>query len=263
MGAGVLATFIPLYIGLSGPKMLMMGRSSSRAQLFLAAASAGIIFWFFVDVMGDAALLDVNQGFSAQNYSAGASHIILALLFGVSLGLLFILERRFRPQIQPGGQASTPGSALSPSLTFGIAAVAALGIGLHALGEGMDIGSSLPNAATILEAIGGVGPGVAYVLHKFLEGFVVGVIAVLAGSVSQRKLGILGVISGIPTVIGFLVGLPSALDSSYLFAMGAAGAVYIEVKLLPFFARTRLEYAAILPMLLGFYSMYVAGLFHS
>jgi len=262
LGAGVLATFVPLYVGLFVPRVLTMGRRGPRAAAFLAAASAGIIFWFFVDVMLEAAQLDVNQGFRATDYTRAASHIVLALLFAAGLSALFFLDLRFRPK-RPEGQVESPGTGIPLKLTFAIATMAALGIGLHALGEGVDIGSSLPNSANILDAIGGLLPGVAYVLHKLLEGFVVGVFAVLAGSISGRKLGILGLVSGAPTIIGFFVGLPSVLDAAYFFAMGAAGAVYIEIKLLPFFARTRFEYASVIPLLLGFYSIYVAGLFHS
>ena len=260
--AGILATFVPLFIGLFIPNGLLKVRAGPRAQVFLAAFSVGIIFWFFLDVMGDAALLDVNQGFRADDYYQAASHIVLALLFAIGLGILVMLDRRFR---KPGTGENTAESnrmGMPFTLTFAIASVAALGIGFHSLGEGIGIGSNLPNSADILEAIGGILPGVAYVLHKFLEGFVVGVFAVLASAVSARKLGILGVISGVPTVIGFILGLPSGLDSSYFFAMGAAGAVYIEIRLLPLIFRGRFQYFSVVPLLLGFYAMYFAGLFH-
>jgi len=260
--AGILATFVPLFIGLFIPNGLLKVRAGPRAQVFLAAFSVGIIFWFFLDVMGDAALLDVNQGFRADDYYQAASHIVLALLFAIGLGILVMLDRRFR---KPGTGENTAESnrmGMPFTLTFAIASVAALGIGFHSLGEGIGIGSNLPNSADILEAIGGILPGVAYVLHKFLEGFVVGVFAVLASAVSARKLGILGIISGVPTVIGFILGLPSGLDSSYFFAMGAAGAVYIEIRLLPLIFRGRFQYFSVVPLLLGFYAMYFAGLFH-
>ena len=152
---------------------------------------------------------------------------------------------------------------MSAGITFAIAAVAALGIGFHALGEGLIIGASLPSAADIFGAIGGLLPGFAYVLHKLLEGFVIGAFAVAASATSLRKIGILAALSGIPTVIGFFIGIPSALDSSYFFALGGAGAVYVELKLIPIIYGSGRLYTSVAPFLLGFYSMYFAGLFHS
>src|SRR5207249_2555244 len=82
-----------------------------------------------------------------------------------------------------------------------------------------------------LDAIRGIGPGVAYGLHKFLEGLVVGAFAMLARS-RYSQIGILGIASGLPTFLGFLLGLPSIVESTYFFALGASGAVYIEFKLI-------------------------------
>ncbi len=260
-GAGVLTTVVPLYVGLFAPRALTIGKSGQRTVTFLAAASSGIIFWFFLDVMGEAALLDVNQGFNARTFGQVATHILLAILFAIGLALMWGLEgysrRGVRIQEKNG---SSGGPILNP--TFAVAMVAALGVGFHALGEGIVIGSVLPNSSSILEAIGGLLSGVAYVLHKFLEGFVLGTFAVLAGAASERKIGLLGAIAGIPTILGFVLGLPSVLESSYFFALGGAGAMYIEIKLVPVFARTRLDYVSTISVLFGFYSMYVAGLFH-
>src|SRR5438128_992106 len=68
--ATALATFVPLYIGLFFPTLFSKGSSGS---LFFVAASVGIISWFFLDVAGDAAQLDVNQGFGG-----GYTHVVLA-----------------------------------------------------------------------------------------------------------------------------------------------------------------------------------------
>src|SRR5215471_19521462 len=133
--AGLLATFIPLFVGLFFPYRLTKYRGGQRAQTFRAALSVGISFWFFVDVMGDAALLDVNQGFKADDYFQAASHIVLALLFAVGLATLFVLDRHYAK----GGIDDTTvvkGLGNQVIFTFAIASVAALGVGFHALGEG-------------------------------------------------------------------------------------------------------------------------------
>jgi hypothetical protein len=263
LGVGTIATFAPLFVGLVLPKFI--AKSHSRdVMIWLIAASSGIIFWFFIDVMNDAAQLGISQGFG--NGLGDYTHPLLALMFAVGVGVLFGLERRYSksaPIELNGLQAESIQKHFSTGMTFAIAAAAALGIGFHALGEGIDIGSSLPKAADIIGAIGGFYPGIAYVLHKLLEGFVVGVFAVAARATSGRKIGLLAALSGIPTVIGFFVGLPSVLDSSYFFALGGAGAVYVEFKLIPILSRSGRLYASILIVLVGFYSMYFAGLFHN
>ncbi len=246
--AGVLATFIPLYLGLFIPKLY---KSDQRTGWILAPAyCAGILFWFFLDVMNDASLLDVNQGFGGDY-----TRLVLVVSFAIALLFLFGIERF-------ASSASYRSSKSLSEITYGISAIAALGIGFHALGEGIAIGAIMPTASTVIDAIGGVGPGFAYLLHKLLEGLVIGVFALLAGAISHRKLGILGLIAGVPTILGFFIGLPSLIESTYFFALGAAGAVYAEFKLLPRIVSGERRYAAIIAFLLGFYSMYFAGLFH-
>ncbi len=259
---GFLATFIPLYLGLFAPRVLAKVWKDPRLFTFLAASSAGIIFWFFLDVMGGAALLDVNQGF---NWSL--TQTALVILFPLGVGTLLLLERKFSLKASSQSPEMVPEVGLRPSssvmgITFAIAAVSALGIGFHALGEGLAIGVNIPSQPSILDAIGGILPGVAYVLHKFLEGLVIGVFALLATSTSTRKLGVLGAISGVPTLIGFFVGLAASVNTTFFFALGGAGALYIEIKLIPLFTRNKLEYTSMIPLLMGFYSMYIAGLFH-
>jgi zinc transporter ZupT len=113
-----------------------------------------------------------------------------------------------------------------------------------------------------LDAIGGLGAGTAYVLHKFLEGVVIGVVAVLAGTPSKKSFATLGFIAGIPTLIGFAVGVPGLIEATYFFALGGAGALYIVLKLIPSFALSKDRKNVLIAALLGFYSVYVASLFH-
>ncbi len=271
LSLGVVATFVPLSLGLLAPKILVK-RPNTKVTVWLVSAAAGVVFWFFLDVMLDAVELDVNQGFS-RSYTLleVGSHVALALTFALGVGLLFGLERRlssFSHSSSPltGGKGREDDPTRDPpfeGLSFAVAGMAALAVGFHALGEGVAIGSSLPYSSDILSAIGGFLPGVAYFLHKLLEGFVIGVFALVSSAASIRKIGMLVAVSGVPTVIGFFVGFPAILDPTYFFALGGAGALYIEIKLVPLFSRRDRSYASILPLLLGFYAMYFAGLFHS
>ncbi len=268
--AGAAATLVPLYAGIIGPRILAGMTTTARAPLLIAAAASGILFWFFLDVMGDAALLDSSQGFSVD-YPTVAVHLALVVLFFLGLGALFWLEKNLSHrkasqagENHQGSTANNPSSLLG--VTYAVAITAALGIGFHALGEGYSIGALLPKSIDILDAIGGFNAGTAYVLHKLLEGFVVGAFALLASSTSWKRLGVLGLVSGLPTILGFLVGVPEPIGiggSTYFFAIGGAGAVYAELRLIPQFLERNVKYAPIVAFLVGFYSMYIAGLFHS
>ena len=240
---GAFATFVPLYFGLVVP--FVVGTPTPRKTLVLSAVAAGTIFWFFLDVMGNSTLLGVNQAFGG-----GYTHVLLILVFAVGFVFLYVLEGWKRESSGPTGK-----------FTFRVAAVVALGMGFHAFGEGMAIGSVTPGATSIVAAIGGVGPGAAYVLHKVLEGLVIGVFAALAG-LGFKKLGILGVISGISTLLGFFVGLPNFLESTYFFAVGVAAALYVETKLFPSLQFSQFKSLTIISLLAGFYLMYFAGLLH-
>ncbi|MDA4128115.1 MAG: hypothetical protein OK422_01415 [Thaumarchaeota archaeon] len=240
---GTVATFVPLYFGLAIPKAI--GAQTERKALALTAVSVGIIFWFFLDVMGDSTLLGVNQGLNFDY-----AHVLLILAFALGFVFLFGLEGR-----RDGAEG------LPNAFTYRVAAIVALGIGFHALGEGMDIGSITPNVSSIIDAIGGVLPGTAYVIHKILEGFVVGAFAVLGG-LSYKKLGVLGLISGVPTVLGFFIGLQSPFESTYFFALGGAAAVYVEMKLVPALQLRKYLWTTVVLFLVGFFLMYSAGLLH-
>ncbi len=186
-------------------------------------------------------------------------------MFALGVALLFGIENVFSASttVRTISPRSGTGKADENRVIFAVAALAALGVGFHAFGEGMEIGSALPNAVNILDAIGGYYPGIAYVLHKLLEGFVVGVFATLTAAVSGRNIGILAALSGVPTILGFLVGIPNMLEASYFFALGGAATIYVEFKLLPIVSRAAKPYAFVVPILLGFYAMYFAGLFHN
>ncbi len=240
---GAVATFVPLYIGLGLPAAA--GTLTPRKSLVLSGVSVGIIFWFFLDIMGDSALLGVNQAFGG-----GYTHVLLILAFALGFAFLFLLEGR-------GGSGNGTGL-----FSYRIAAIVALGIGFHAFGEGMDIGSVTPGARSIIDAIGGLGPGAAYVIHKVLEGFVIGVFGSLAG-LGLKQIGVLGIIPGVPTLLGFFAGLPGVLESTYFFALGGAALVYVETKLVPGLQFSRFRSLTIVSVLVGFYLTYFAGLLHA
>lgn len=247
LAASTAATFLPLYLGLATPILASAG--SQRRVRVMMAISSGIMFWFFLDVMNDAVLLDVNQGLSG-----GLGQALLVAFFAFGLLFLFGAERAFAKT-----KVENAGGGLN-GVTYAIAVLVALGIGFHAFGEGIVIGSLIPVSANMIVAIGGFAAGVSYALHKFLEGFVIGVFAVNAKPI---RVLILGLVACLPTILGSLLALLTPVNSTFFFALGGAAAVYVELKLVPrAFAREgALMY--VLASLIGFYAMYFAGLLHA
>ena len=250
----IVATFLALYIGLF-TAILAAGKSAYRLMVLMALAS-GVIFWSFLDLMDDAALLDVSQGFSG-----GLTHVLIAALFAVTVLVLFWLDGAFQTNLRRRSSVV--------ALSYATAVLVAIGIGSHSLGEGVEIGSLIgysfltsSSSVNLINAIGGLGSGAAYVLHKFLEGFVIGVFATAARARSMRNL-VLGLFAGIPTMIGLGVALIVPVDATVFFGIGAAAAIFIEYKLIPNLVRQRSTMVYIWAWMLGFYLMYLAALFHS
>jgi zinc transporter ZupT len=154
-------------------------------------------------------------------------------------------------------------------LSYATAILVAVGVGFHSFGEGVEIGSLISysyalnqSSSSLIASIGGSGSGVAYVLHKFLEGFVIGVFASAAETRFARNL-VLGLLAGIPTAIGLTLALAMPVDSTVFFAVGAAATIYIVYKLIPNLASQEDALLHVAVLLLVFYLMYLAGLFHS
>ncbi|MGA2459934.1 MAG: hypothetical protein ABSF82_00710 [Candidatus Bathyarchaeia archaeon] len=252
LASGAAATFVPLFVGLFLP--FAIAKDASSRFRILMAVSSGIIFWFFLDVMNDAVLLDINQGFAG-----GIAQGLLVVLFTTSLLLLFGLERLL-PKSSIHATSRENNETLT-GISFGVAILVALGMGFHAMGEGIEIGSLMSTAPDMIQAIGGLLPGIAYVFHKVLEGFVIGVFAAVTKSRAHRVV-ILGALGGIPTVLGSLIALVTPVNSTFFFALGGAAAIYIEYKLIPNFVRQRENLPYVVASLAGFYLMYLAGLFH-
>ncbi len=180
--------------------------------------------------------------------------MMLVLVFAAGFLLLFGLElvsprlSRIRSSVSEG------------SISIVVALLVALAIGFHALGEGIEIGSLLPTTSNMIDTIGGLTPGIAYVLHKVLEGFVIGTFAAFLKSTVLRTAA-LGLIAGTPTAIGMALALLGPVNSTFFFALGGAGALYIEYRLIPNLIQKK-EVGIYIAILFGFFLMYFASLLH-
>ena len=157
------------------------------------------------------------------------------------------------------------------------AAVAAV-MGIHGLGEGWNFASvaHIATSQSLTDAFGGLSALASYPMHKALE---VTIIASLYTAYVRRNpvavknnwhIPVLGLLFGVPSVIGASIGYFVSLDTTYFFAFGVTGR---------FVCRTRLGEAVVsksrdeaipaylgwktfLAMLIGFLLLYTAALFH-
>jgi hypothetical protein len=259
----VIATFVPLYIG-----MLLIAVLRWKLQFsirYLSAFAIGLLFWFFLDTLNDAIQLGVNEG-----YSFGFEHTALILLFVVGfLSLVLVSGIPMR--------RGAWGASQSTALITGI--IVALGMGFHGIGEGLEFGGTSAGtpALTVLDAIGGYSGGLAYVLHKFLEATIV--MTVFACLIASERVDLrrqvwhiltLGLMFGLPSALGEIIGYYAPIDASYSYALGGGAALFVALLAIrPIWGeawKDGLTYSAyfktMLTVLIGFLCLYGAAMFH-
>jgi zinc transporter, ZIP family len=115
-----------------------------------------------------------------------------------------------------------------------VAALIALGIGLHNLGEGLAIGTSYATGEIALGTFLVIG----FLLHNTTEGL--GIVAPLADErPSLGTLVLLGALAGVPTVLGAWLGAftYSPAWTTLFFAVGAGAIVQVVYEIWRLFAR--------------------------
>jgi zinc transporter, ZIP family len=234
---GVYAGVIPVFIGLL---WLPFVRAVNRRWIdFFLSLTMGLLVFLGADALVEAV---ETSGLVAGAFQGSA----LVLLGVVATPLVLAALGRAR------GRERTP---------LQVAALIALGIGLHNLGEGLAIGASYATGEIALGTFLVIG----FLLHNTTEGL--GIITPLADQRPRlSSLLLLGALAGVPTVIGAWLGgfTYSPFWTTLFFSVGVGAIIAVEYELWRLFNR-RAGGGITLPLntagfLLGMMIMYATGL---
>lgn len=154
-------------------------------------------------------------------------------------------------------------SAGSTAAAGSLALLVAIGIGLHNLGEGVAIGAAYSVGALAL----GASLVIGFAIHNTTEGLAI-VAPIGRTGPSLKRLATLGLVAGLPAVLGAWIGA-SALNSSVaavLFGFGAGAIVQVIVQLAPSIRDQHgrlLHVPAVAGIMAGILLMFLTGLFVS
>lgn len=237
---GIYVGVIPVLLGLLWLPFL---RAIRRHWVdFFLSLTIGLLVFLLVDALAEALETSARVAGAFQGIS-----LVLFGVLGTPLAIAALGEWRRRAK-----------RGLSPLY---VAALIALAIGLHNLGEGLAIGAAYATGEIPLGTFLVLG----FLLHNTTEGL--GIVAPLAEQKTRiRDLVLLGLLAGVPTIIGAWVGgfSYSPMWVTFFFAVGAGAILQVIYELWKLFARrpgggltAPLNAAGVL---LGLVLMYVTGL---
>jgi zinc transporter, ZIP family len=228
---GVYVGVIPVLIGLLWFPFIK--RLSTNKYNFFLSLTVGLLVFLGID-----ALVESNE-ITAENI-AGAfnGQVLIAMITILSfLVLLYTSEKLIQRAIMKSATNSkspllVSSSSYSPDTTtqqqqmikpVAIALMISIGIGLHNLGEGLAIGAAVVLGKVALSTFLIIG----FALHNTTEGLAIVAPMAKSGKVMIRKLIVMGLIAGIPAIIGTWIGgfLYSPIAAIIFLSMGA-GAIF-------------------------------------
>jgi len=216
---GFLVGVVPVALGLGWLPSLR--RADARWVAAFMAMTAGLLSFLALDALAEALGLQARlpSGFQGPGL----------ILLGVSasyLGLTFV-SQRFSATGRRERSAPLEGAAL--------ATLVAIGIGLHNLGEGLAIGSSI--------ALGELALGtfliVGFMIHNITEGLGIAAPIARGERISLTRLVALALIAGAPAIAGAWIGgfLTSDLLGVFFFALAVGAAMQVVVEVVRYVAR--------------------------
>jgi zinc transporter, ZIP family len=216
---GVLVGVVPVALGLAWLPSLR--RAPPHWLAAFMALTAGLLTFLMFDALSEALELQ-----AALPGAIGGTGLVLLGVALSYLGLTFIALRL----------SGREGSRAKPLTGAALATLVAIGIGLHNLGEGLAVGSSL--------ALGELALGtfliVGFMVHNVTEGL--GIAAPMAEDGARSSLGrlaTLALIAGAPAILGAWIGgfLTNDLLAVLFFAIAAGAALQVVVEVGRFVVR--------------------------
>ncbi len=250
---GVVASLIPVYIGIAPVNAIR--RSGASTRIILISTAVGILLFLFADVFNQAASL-------AKSVTSvlGAALLLAGLITGL-LGLTLYESIRARGRKHEKGYhvetIEEEAEKRSAQSRISLAYLIALGIGLHNLGEGLAIGSAYAAGQIPLSYLLIIG----FALHNGTEGF--GIVAPLPkGSLRIRDPILMGFVAGAPAVLGSVLGAAfySTEIAVLFFALAAGAILYVVVELTPIVYTKEHRHLVLVGITLGIVAMYVTDL---
>jgi zinc transporter ZupT len=243
---GLLVGVLPVALGLAWLPSLR-GTGSRWLAAFMAL-TAGLLSFLALDALTEA--LDLQAGLPSAFQGPGLILLGVAMSY---LGLTFVAQRFSRAGQRDRG---------APLEGVALATLVAIGIGLHNLGEGLAIGSSI--------ALGELALGtfliVGFMVHNVTEGL--GIAAPIADGAraSVARLAVLALVAGAPAIIGAWIGgfITSDVLGVLFFALAVGAALQVVVEVGRYVARRAPGGLRSGPVIAGYLAgiavMYVTGL---
>lgn len=212
---GIYVGVVPVFLGLLWfPVMRRLGRGTMD---FFLALTAGLLVFLGLDAVHEALELAGRVPGPFRGFSLVGIGLLGAFLALVVVSRRTVADQSGRPEAER---------------RLALAYLIALGVGLHNLGEGLAIGAAYALGELALGAFLVIG----FTLHNTTEGF--GIVAPVARhGAALRHLAALGLVAGLPTILGTWLGGFTYSDVwATLFLAIGAGAIFqvvYEIARLP------------------------------